>query len=430
MALIGTIRKNFWFVLIVLGVALASFVIMDMVGANGPQAGLNPSMGEVAGTPINYQEFNSAQNALYSNSGADPYAVQNTLWNFFVEKALVSEEADDLGMKISREELMDLQFGDNLSPVIQQNFRDQTGQINRTNLQSFKDAIENGEFTNPGMRAFWAEQEKQIVKTQLQTKLSQMVSKGIYTPTWMLEESHKGQNATVDFNFVKIPFTQIPDAEVQVTDNDIQNYISSNSALFKKDQETRSASYVVYDVIASPEDSVLRRSESSQLLTGLQSTDNVEQFVTSNQGVLAPIYFSQSELPEGIRDVVPGMNVGDTYGPYLDNGTYSVVRLMDKRTVADSVEARHILRRADQNDPVSVAAAQAYADSLLNVIRSGGNSFAELAKVHSEDQGSGAQGGDLGTFGQGRMVPEFNDYCFYDGDEGDYGTVVTQFTPY
>jgi len=32
MALIGTIRKNFWFVLIVLGFALAAFILMDMQG--------------------------------------------------------------------------------------------------------------------------------------------------------------------------------------------------------------------------------------------------------------------------------------------------------------------------------------------------------------------------------------------------------------
>ena len=48
----------------------------------------------------------------------------------------------------------------------------------------------------------------------------------------------------------------------------------------------------------------------------------------------------------------------------------------------------------------------------------GGADFAELAKAHSECP-SGQQGGDLGEFGQGEMVPEFDEVVF----SGDLGTV-------
>ena len=62
--------------------------------------------------------------------------------------------------------------------------------------------------------------------------------------------------------------------------------------------------------------------------------------------------------------------------------------------------ARHILIEGDTE------AAKAEAEKLLAQIRAGGN-FEELVKAHSQDKGSAARGGDLGSFPDGKMVPEF-----------------------
>ena len=56
----------------------------------------------------------------------------------------------------------------------------------------------------------------------------------------------------------------------------------------------------------------------------------------------------------------------------------------------------------------------------------GGADFAELAKEHSQCP-SGARGGDLGTFGQGQMVPEFDTVVFNDELNTVHGPVKTQF---
>jgi peptidyl-prolyl cis-trans isomerase C len=55
----------------------------------------------------------------------------------------------------------------------------------------------------------------------------------------------------------------------------------------------------------------------------------------------------------------------------------------------------------------------------------GGEDFAELAKAHSQCP-SGGQGGDLGEFGPGQMVKEFDEVVF-SSDIGEVGPVRTQF---
>ncbi len=56
----------------------------------------------------------------------------------------------------------------------------------------------------------------------------------------------------------------------------------------------------------------------------------------------------------------------------------------------------------------------------------GGADFAEIAKQHSSCP-SGQRGGELGEFGPGRMVKEFDEVVFKDAVGVVHGPVKTQF---
>jgi peptidyl-prolyl cis-trans isomerase D len=76
--------------------------------------------------------------------------------------------------------------------------------------------------------------------------------------------------------------------------------------------------------------------------------------------------------------------------------------------------ASHILVKVKQGEAAEGHAdqeARALAQKALDQVNAGAD-FAALAKQASEDQGSASQGGDLGCFGPGRMVPEFDDAVF------------------
>jgi peptidyl-prolyl cis-trans isomerase D len=74
----------------------------------------------------------------------------------------------------------------------------------------------------------------------------------------------------------------------------------------------------------------------------------------------------------------------------------------------EQVRASHILLKTDGKDEATV---KKRAEALLAQVK-GGADFAALAKKESEDDGSKASGGDLGLFGRGRMVPEFETAAF------------------
>ena len=78
----------------------------------------------------------------------------------------------------------------------------------------------------------------------------------------------------------------------------------------------------------------------------------------------------------------------------------------------EQAKARHILFMTRGLAPEQERIAKARADSLLAAIRKNGGDFAELAKRFSQEPGAPAGGGDLGWFGHGRMVKEFEAAAF------------------
>jgi peptidyl-prolyl cis-trans isomerase C len=81
----------------------------------------------------------------------------------------------------------------------------------------------------------------------------------------------------------------------------------------------------------------------------------------------------------------------------------------------DTAEARHILVETEEE-----------ADDIIERIEDG-EDFADIAQEESIDTGSGAQGGELGEFGRGQMVPEFEEAVFTAEIGELVGPIETQF---
>ncbi|MEA1989571.1 MAG: SurA N-terminal domain-containing protein [Pseudomonadota bacterium] len=88
---------------------------------------------------------------------------------------------------------------------------------------------------------------------------------------------------------------------------------------------------------------------------------------------------------------------------YADNKAQFI--LPEKR------QAKHILISLESDTAEGIAAAEKTVAEVQAKLTAG-ESFENLAKTYSKDPGSAETGGDLGTFEQGMMVPEFDEAVF------------------
>jgi peptidyl-prolyl cis-trans isomerase D len=90
--------------------------------------------------------------------------------------------------------------------------------------------------------------------------------------------------------------------------------------------------------------------------------------------------------------------------------------------------ASHILIKVETGaDTTAKQAAKARAEQLLAEVRKAPAKFAELARQHSQDPGSGAKGGELGAFSRDMMVKPFSDAVWAMKPGEIHGPVESQF---
>ena len=87
-------------------------------------------------------------------------------------------------------------------------------------------------------------------------------------------------------------------------------------------------------------------------------------------------------------------------------------RNLDQFEIKEQVKAAHILLRVAENaDEATIQKRRELAEELLKQLNDGAD-FAKLARIHSDDTGSAANGGELGSFGRGIMVSDFENAAF------------------
>jgi peptidyl-prolyl cis-trans isomerase C len=155
------------------------------------------------------------------------------------------------------------------------------------------------------------------------------------------------------------------------------------------------------------------------LLPGLleQLVDQALLAVVKSPGAETDPLGVRLHLENERRGALAALAVQEQFGTPLDEATVEAA-------YAKSIEGFEPAREFNASHILVAEEAEATA---LKAEIDGGADFAALATEHSLDPGSGANGGSLGWFGLGRMVPEFETAVTTMTDGEVAGPIQTQF---
>jgi peptidyl-prolyl cis-trans isomerase D len=411
MAIIGKIRKHSGLAVIIIGVAIAAFVIGDF--GKKTARGTN-NIGVVNGENIPYMEFNGKVeknlDVQKENSGSDKitdqetYQVRQSTWMSTVKELLMGEEYQELGLTVTPEELFDQVQGKQPHRYILQYFKDPaTGQYDPALVLNY---LKNMEKMEPKARDQWLRFEKAIKDDRQETKFNNLLTKGYYVPRAFLKKDFINQSKALKVLVVSPEFTSISDSAVKLTDADFQKFYDKNKIYFYTEEASRDIDFVMFEVKPSDLDRKKTAEDVRQLFKDFQSSSDVMNFATANSDTKVDTTFVKNgKFPLQLDSLLFAAKPGAIFPPFEYNNSWYMAKLLEMQERPDSMSGSQILLAfagtGNENIKRTKAEAKSKIDSLMDVLKKYPEKFAEVAKNFSDYPTAKDDAGDLKWFSDG-----------------------------
>ena len=445
MAILNSIRKRGVFLIIIIALALFSFILADVIRNGGFSSEKSlTTVATINGETLTRDIFMKQVELTQRNLGENGTTAQamNMVWDRELRNVLQQQQYDALGLTAQKEQLEEsLRMGLASNPT----FQDADGVFSALKVQEY---IANVKATNPTAYQQWLDYENNLKSGALQTTYYNMIKAGMRSTLSEGEQEYRYQNDKINMQYVYVPYTSIPDTDVSVTDSEIEAYIRNNAADYEQNPQV-DVQFVSFSEAPSDADiadaettitSLLKDREvynsninATETLKGLENTQDYQNFINDNSDVpFQDRYFFKSDIPEAIAEDLFATPLNGIYGPYKLGNNNNISKVIGITQMPDSVQSRHILIRYQgsfrASDAISRSKedAKAMADSIARVLKRNRNKFEALAKTLSDDKSNSDNGGDLGYSGPGKLTKDFNDFIF-DNKTGTLGVVETEF---
>ena len=445
MAVLNKIRQRSLFLILIIALALFSFVLADLFKNSDALTSKSQNIvATINGKEISREDFMFKVEQLQRQMGpnATTTQVMNRVWEQEVRQAVMETQFEELEISVEKDQMRDLL---KTSLATNPNFLNEAGVFDENKMNEY---IANLKETSPAGFESWINYENQLASNALNQNYFNMVKAGLTGTLAEGKLEHELEGNKVDIKYVQIPFSSIPDSIVEVSKSEIAGYIKKNKKQFEV-EASRDIRFVEFKEVASVEDENVIKSELETYINGRLvdergRKDTIVAFskVKDNEAYINSIAASdikfderfvfKSSLPTEFADAIYNLNEGEVYGPYKHDGSFKVTKVIAVKQIPDSAKVRHILipfkgaQSADPEETKTEAQAKATADSLLTILKRNRSKFPEFVTAFSSDKGSVEKGGRYDWHPYNTMVPEFNDFEF-EGKTGDLGVVKTVF---
>ncbi|WP_298477905.1 peptidylprolyl isomerase [uncultured Maribacter sp.] len=444
MAILENIRKRTTVLILIIGLALFAFVISGVfTSSNFGGAKVGSAVAEINGNEISIDAFRAKIEAASRRYGPTTSSMQlvNQVWDQEVKNTILGEQFENLGIGIEQDQIID--FLRTTGYAQNPQFQNENGVFD---ANRFKNTIAEWKNNNDGQYDAWLETEKNIIQLAKEQTYYNLIKAGVGATLKEGELDYELANEKVDIKYVRVPYTSIADSTIAVSKSEISEYISAHKEDYKQ-EDARDIQFVYFEEKASAADEAAIKEKITKLLddsieynestdrndtiVGFRDTKNVTAFLDRNSDTkFDTIFKAKKDLPALFADTLMTLGIGEIFGPYKDGNFYKLSKMVAKKGNG-SVKASHILiayegaTRANPEVKRTKEEAEEKANELLKEAKKSETVFVELARDNS-DGPSAANGGDLGYFQRGTMVPKFNDFAF-GNTTGTIGLVETDF---
>jgi len=396
--------------IITVGALFVLFMVISDSNVLEALGGKTNNVGSVNGEDISYQEFVNAVDQQRENqkkqTGKDVdeqnmEQLRDQVWDALVTQKLLAEQIDKFGITVSDEEIKETILGENPPQFIKQNFIDSTGNFNR---QVYEQAL-----FDPRNKEALVQAEEFVRQNSLNEKLQSLILASVNISEADIKNKFNEQNLKLKAQYLLVDLSLYPDSTVKYEDNDLRKYYNENLDKYKN-QAQRKLQYVLFSNRPSADDSAtIKRNLETVADKFKKDTSSFESYVE----IYSTVPYSKdtmalNALSPAVSEILAKTSPGSVVGPAAAPEGYVLYKLVavvpSKETLA---KASHILINNMGSDEKNLEEANKVYNQLII-----GGDFEKIAKEKSGDPGSGSKGGDLGWFGKGAMVPEFDKAVF------------------
>jgi len=405
MAIIGTIRKQSGLAVIIVGVAIAAFVIGDF---GKRRARGTTDIAVVNGEEIPYADYSAkVEEALETQkenrpndkiSDQETFQLRQGVYDQLVKEVILSKEYEEIGLVVSPEELFDQIQGKQPHRYILQYFKDpKTGAYSPALVLNYLKQLDQME---PKAKKQWLAFEKAIKEDRQESNFNNLVGKSFYMPKAFLKQEYVSKTRSMQVRFVAPNPYEIPDKDVKINDADYQAFYTKNIQYFFQDEPLRDIDFVTFDVQPSPTDRKKTTDDVVALYRDFQASPDPVNFMNANSDKkFDTVFIKKGILAPRIDSLLFNAKPGTFVNPFEQNNSWLMAKLLEIQERPDTMNGMQCLIAfaypGNENIKRTKEQAKAKADSLMSVLKKKPEMLADYARNISEFGNAKQDGGIL-----------------------------------